>query len=194
MHNNKINRIKNLDSAINLNCLYLQNNRISKIENLQCLRNLKKLYLGQNEISVVEGLETLEKLIELHVEKQRLSKGDSLCFDLRTLSKIGVSINLMLLLLELFLLQETLEVLNVSHNNIGNLLHLSALKRLKKINASLNQLTDIRELCDTVINWYYLDEANFIGNPVTKRRLYRESLISYTCNLCKYKRHKIHFK
>lgn len=91
LFNNEISKIENLDSLKNLTCLYLQSNKIKKIENLYTLAKLRKLYLGNNEISVIEGLEGLQKLEELHVEKQNLSKGDSLCFDPRSIITIAVS-------------------------------------------------------------------------------------------------------
>ncbi|KAF5283299.1 hypothetical protein FQR65_LT13978 [Abscondita terminalis] len=160
-HNNKITKIENLQTAVNLRHLYLQRNKIEKIENLNCLVNLEKLYLGYNKISVIEGLEKLHNLRELHLEKQDLD-GDSLCFDSRSINGIASS----------------LEMLIIPHNNITTLESLSPLKYLTYVDASYNNLTNIREASDAVYNWYYLYEARFVGNPITKQSKYRENVIS----------------
>ena len=49
-------------------------------------------YLSDNGISVVEGLEECRQLTELHVAHQRLSEGEKLLFDPRTLQAIAVSV------------------------------------------------------------------------------------------------------
>lgn len=59
----------------------MQHNVINKIENLDCLKKLETLYLGYNNIVVVEGLDRLRNLTVLHIENQKLSHGESLCFD-----------------------------------------------------------------------------------------------------------------
>lgn len=91
MHENGINVIKNLEPLHNLKLLYLQKNKIKKIQGLESLLQLKKLYLGCNEISVIEGLENFTNLEELHIENQRLSKGEHLCFDPRSVIKLSVN-------------------------------------------------------------------------------------------------------
>lgn len=90
LQNNDINKIENLHFANNLSELYLQHNNLTKIENLDSLRNLKKLYLGYNKIAIVEGLENLASLRELYIEKQRLSPGESLCFEPRSCLTLAV--------------------------------------------------------------------------------------------------------
>lgn len=94
LHNNDITKITNLEPLVTLKHLYLQKNKLKKIEGLSHLKQLKKLYLGCNEISVIEGLENLQNLEELHIEKQRLTKGESLCFDPRSTIKLTVSIKI----------------------------------------------------------------------------------------------------
>lgn len=91
LQRNSIEKIENINFAAKLTHLYLQHNEITFIENLGKLKNLRKLYLGHNSIAVIEGLENLVNLTELHVEKQRLSPGEKLCFDPRTISTISVS-------------------------------------------------------------------------------------------------------
>lgn len=93
LQRNSIEKIDNLNFAVNLTHLYLQHNEIRKIENLGNLINLKKLYLGCNKIAVVEGLENMSSLTELHIEKQRLAVGERLCFDPRTADTLSVCVN-----------------------------------------------------------------------------------------------------
>ena len=52
-------------------------------------------YLGGNSIVVVEGLQEVNQLQELHVENQRLSSGEKLLFDARSLQAIAVSIGVL---------------------------------------------------------------------------------------------------
>ncbi|KAI7815278.1 protein phosphatase 1 regulatory subunit [Rhyzopertha dominica] len=167
LHNNRIHRIEKLDGLKNLTSLYLQHNKIKRIENLDSLKKLKKLYLGFNQILVVEGLTKLENLEELHVEKQNLEIGDSLCFDPRTMQSLGKS----------------LQVLNIAGNNIYSMNHLGYLKGLRVINASANRFFSIEDICETVKNWPYLQQANFSSNPVCKKPHYRENIIYYTQQL-----------
>ena len=51
-------------------------------------------YLSDNAISVVEGLEGCGQLSELHIANQRLTEGEKLLFDPRTLQAITVSIHI----------------------------------------------------------------------------------------------------
>lgn len=150
LYNNQIEEIINLESAVNLESLYLQNNRIRRIENLQNLRKLKKLYLGRNEISVLEGLENMRKLQELYIEKQRLPCGESMCFDPRTI----------------FALSQSLCILDVSYNQITSLAPLEELVNIQMLNAGYNKLCDAEEVCKTIQNWYYLEEATFTGKDL----------------------------
>ncbi|GLV36379.1 defective transmitter release [Carabus blaptoides fortunei] len=167
LHNNDITKITNLEPLVTLKHLYLQKNKLKKIEGLSNLKQLKKLYLGCNEISVIEGLENLQNLEELHIEKQRLTKGESLCFDPRSI------INLI----------ETLHTLNISHNNLTTISDLETLKKLKFLDASHNKLTDVQEIAKVVHNWFYITELNFTGNPMSKQHRYRDTIIANTFRL-----------
>lgn len=167
LHDNLIEKIEGLQAAINLTHLYLQKNKLKKIENLNHLSKLRKLYLGHNQIAVVENLESLHELEELHLEKQAIAKSDSLCFDPRTMYSIGKS----------------LQILNVSHNNIQNLEGIMPLRFLKYLNASHNKIETTKTICDSLQDMYYLYEAEFIGNPVSKVHLYREDIIKSTQRL-----------
>nr|AEE62981.1 unknown [Dendroctonus ponderosae] len=162
LYDNDITKMENLESLSSLTSLYLQNNQIDKMENMCNLRRLKKLYLGKNRIRVLEGIECIEGLEELHVEKQNSPDNAPLCFDPRTIMS----------------LTETLLVLNISHNKIASLRFLSPLKNLMVIDASFNDLDDMRDACQTVRNWLYLREAKLNGNPISKQHRYREEIIA----------------
>nr|CAI5841340.1 unnamed protein product [Callosobruchus analis] len=161
LYNNKITAIENLYFP-NLTCLYLQNNAITKIENLQHLVSLKKLFIGHNKISVLEGLNSLEQLEELHIEKQDIPEGSSFCVDPRTV----------------LALSESLRILNISHNKLCSLDYLRPLRNLVMIDASHNDLDDIKDVCQAVREWMYLREANFAGNPICKKHRYKDEIIS----------------
>ncbi|CAH1364777.1 protein phosphatase 1 regulatory subunit 42-like [Tenebrio molitor] len=162
LHNNEIYEITNLENAHNLSSLYLQKNRILRIDNLEQLKKLKRLYLGHNSISVVEGLQNLHHLEELHLEKQYLNEGTSLCFDPRTVYAISHS----------------LQVLNISHNQIQTISMLAPLKFLRVLKASYNDLSNIDEICRMIRDWYHLKELALAHNPICKSRLYREDVIA----------------
>ncbi|KRT83405.1 hypothetical protein AMK59_3692 [Oryctes borbonicus] len=167
LHNNDIDKIEHLENLSNLRGLYLQRNKIKKIENLNGLRKLQRLYLGHNEISVVENLENLDHLEELHLEKQRLASGDKLCFDPRTMD----------------CLSNSLIILNVSHDNLETIQMLLPLKYLKFLNASNNNIMYISNITDTLQHLSQLRDVNFSGNPISKERRYRETIIGKSISL-----------
>lgn len=51
------------------------------------------------------------------------------------------------------------------------------------IDAAYNDIDDIKDVCRTVRNWYYLREVTFMGNPVAKRHRYREDIIANSAHL-----------
>ncbi|XP_066154723.1 protein phosphatase 1 regulatory subunit 42-like [Euwallacea fornicatus] len=167
LYDNEITKIENLEPLPNLEYLYLQNNQINKMENLSSMRKLKKLYIGKNKIAVLEGLQYVDSLQELHIEKQDLVDNMHLCFDPRTITNISAS----------------LTVLNISHNKIISLTFLTPLIHLVYLDASHNNLDDVKDVYQTLRNWTELLEAQLIGNPVCKKHRYREDIIANTCQL-----------
>lgn len=167
LHNNEISNISNLDNLRNLTSLHLQKNRITKIENLNSLQNLKRLFIGNNEISVVENLDELKQLRELHIEKQRLQKGESLCFNPKTIVNIA----------------DSLQILNVSNNNITTILYLEALRNLRLFNASHNRLSNIQDVIDTIRHWYHIETITLKENPIAKQYRYKDDIIANTFRL-----------
>uniref|UniRef100_A0A3Q3IAW4 Protein phosphatase 1 regulatory subunit 42 n=1 Tax=Monopterus albus TaxID=43700 RepID=A0A3Q3IAW4_MONAL len=152
LYDNHITQICNLGFASNLTHLYMQNNEITHIDNLSNLQRLSKLYLGGNRIAVVEGLEQLRELKELHLENQRLTPGEKLLFDPRTLISLA----------------ESLCVMNISNNNIDDLRDLAVLKELQRFSATDNKLQNIEELEDVFSHWPQLLQMELDGNPVCK--------------------------
>ncbi|XP_066257519.1 protein phosphatase 1 regulatory subunit 42-like [Euwallacea similis] len=167
LYDNEITKIENLEPLPNLEYLYLQSNQIEKMENLSSVHKLKKLYIGKNNIAVVEGLQDVDSLEELHIEKQDLVDNMHLCFDPRTVTNLSTS----------------LTVLNISHNKIISLIFLTPLIHLVYLDASHNNLDDIKDVCQTFRSWTELLEAQLIGNPICKKHRYREDIIANTCRL-----------
>ncbi|XP_063340158.1 protein phosphatase 1 regulatory subunit 42 [Pelmatolapia mariae] len=167
LYDNNITYIGNLSFASNLTHLYMQNNSITHIDNLHNLQNLSKLYLGGNRIAVVEGLEQLHQLKELHVENQRLTPGEKLLFDPRTLDSLA----------------ESLCVLNINNNNIDDIRDLAVLKELQHFSAADNKLCSIEELEDVFSHWPQLFLMDLSGNPVCKKPKYRDHLITVCTSL-----------
>ncbi|KAL5016480.1 hypothetical protein ScPMuIL_006069 [Solemya velum] len=167
LYDNQLTQIPQLYSNHSLTMLYLQNNHISKIEYLSPLNKLTKLYLGGNSITVIEGLEKMVHLQELHLENQRLPPGEKLLFDPRSVKAMV----------------ETLQVLNVSGNNLDSLEDLACLKFLTQFMANDNQLTDMKELGQVFESWHHLWRLDLMGNPVCHKAKYRDRLILIARNL-----------
>ncbi|XP_056290092.1 protein phosphatase 1 regulatory subunit 42 isoform X4 [Pseudoliparis swirei] len=167
LYDNQITHICNLGFASNLTHLYMQNNNITRIENLSNLQKLSKLYLGGNRIAVVEGLETLCELRELHLENQRLAPGEKLLLDPMTLLSLA----------------ESLCVLNINNNNIDDIRDLTVLKELQHFSAADNILSNMEELEDVFSHWPQLLQMDLVGNPVCKKKKYRDRLITVVHSL-----------
>lgn len=161
LYDNQLNNVPLLNQNQNITMLYLQNNDISKIENLSPLIRLSKLYLGGNCITVLEGLDKLECLQELHMENQRLPPGEKLLFDPRTIRSLSRS----------------LQVLNVSGNNLNSINDLECLILMQQFHASDNQLMDMKELAHIFGQWNRLWRLDLMGNPLCHKAKYRDRVI-----------------
>ncbi|CAH1640672.1 unnamed protein product [Spodoptera littoralis] len=161
-HNNQLTKIENMELLYNVTHLHLQWNKITKMEGLEALHSLKKLYLGNNKISVVENLEGLKYLEELHIEKQNLDGPDPLCFDPRTLIYIGAS----------------LRILNVSENKLTDMAWVKPLRQLEVLVARKNNLENYQAAADDLCTLLSLVEINFLGNPMTRKHRYKETIIA----------------
>nr|XP_033326962.1 protein phosphatase 1 regulatory subunit 42-like [Megalopta genalis] len=162
LQNNNISTIENLHFASNLTHLYLQHNTIRKIENLDSFDKLQVLYLGYNNIVVVEGLEGSRNLTVLDIENQKLSLGESLCFDPRSIHTLSTC----------------LQVLNISGNKMTSLKDIKSLHKLESLDARNNLLEDIDDLTETISTLISLKDLSLQGNPVTLCYRYKENLIA----------------
>ncbi|XP_076239562.1 protein phosphatase 1 regulatory subunit 42 [Calliopsis andreniformis] len=162
LQNNNISRIDNLQFASNLTHLYLQHNAINKLENLDCFTKLETLYLGYNDIAVVEGLEHLRNLTVLHVERQRLTHGESLCFDPRSMHALS----------------NCLKVFNISGNKLSTLRDIKSLEKLEVLDTRNNRIDDINDLTEIISALTSLRELSIQDNPITEHYRYRENLIA----------------
>ncbi|XP_060820282.1 protein phosphatase 1 regulatory subunit 42-like [Bombus pascuorum] len=162
LQNNNISKIENLHFASNLTHLYLQHNAISKIENLNFLEKLQTLYLGYNKILIVEGLECLKNLTILQVENQKLSVGESLCFDPRSVLTLSAC----------------LKVLNISGNKMTSLKSIKELHKLEVLDATNNFIDDINDLTESISVLTSLIDLSLQGNPVTQYYRCKENLIA----------------
>ncbi|XP_046566841.1 LOW QUALITY PROTEIN: protein phosphatase 1 regulatory subunit 42-like [Haliotis rubra] len=161
LYDNQLSKVPVLHHNQSLTHLYLQNNNICKIENLGPLNRLVKLYIGGNNITVVEGLEKLDQLQELHVENQQLPPGEKLLFDPRSLRTLA----------------NTLQVLNISGNNLDSIKDLEVLKGITQMMASDNFLNDMKELAHILGLWPFLWRLELMGNPVCHKAKYRDRII-----------------
>ncbi|VDH98470.1 protein phosphatase 1 regulatory subunit 42-like isoform X3 [Mytilus galloprovincialis] len=167
LYDNQLNRIPMLHQNQNINMLYLQNNDICKIENLTPLSRLSKLYLGGNCITVLEGLDKLDNLQELHLENQRLPPGEKLLFDPRTIRSLSRS----------------LQVINVSGNNLNSISDLECLIMIQQFHATDNQLMDMKELANIFGQWHRLWRLDLMGNPLCHKAKYRDRVIVMASHL-----------
>lgn len=167
LYDNQLNKIPLLHQNQNITMLYLQNNDICKIENLTPLVRLSKLYLGGNCITVLEGLDKLENLQELHIENQRLPPGEKLLFDPRTIRSLSRS----------------LQMLNVSGNNLNSISDLECLILMQQFNAGDNQLSDMKELAHIFGQWNRLWRLDLMGNPLCHKAKYRDRVIVMATHL-----------
>eukprot|EP00602_Paraphysomonas_sp_CaronLab_P000312 CAMPEP_0185032430 /NCGR_PEP_ID=MMETSP1103-20130426/20506_1 /TAXON_ID=36769 /ORGANISM="Paraphysomonas bandaiensis, Strain Caron Lab Isolate" /LENGTH=318 /DNA_ID=CAMNT_0027568329 /DNA_START=96 /DNA_END=1052 /DNA_ORIENTATION=- len=159
LYDNRIENIENLNFAKGLSYLYLENNCISKMPNFTNTK-LKKLFLDENEIRVVEGLNNCRELSTLSVARQRLPKLTPLSFQRSSLDAIS----------------ETLEVLDISGNNISELGPFHVLFRLKKLFCSDNNISDVGEI-EGIVSLRELSEINFKRNPCCTLRRYKDYVI-----------------
>uniref|UniRef100_A0A3B3D7C6 Leucine rich repeat containing 9 n=1 Tax=Oryzias melastigma TaxID=30732 RepID=A0A3B3D7C6_ORYME len=106
----RLREISGLQNCQKLEKLYLYNNQICYIQNLDLQVNLEVLWLNNNCITKIQGLDTLQKLKELNL-------ADNL------IEKIGHSLDP----------NVSLEILNLSGNQISSFKELAQLARLPRL-------------------------------------------------------------
>nr|XP_027210824.1 protein phosphatase 1 regulatory subunit 42-like [Penaeus vannamei] len=132
---------------------------VDRLEGLKELPSLRRLLVGGNRVGVVEGLP--HGLQELHIQEQRLPPGDALVLDPHALAAV----------------QDTLLLLDVSGNRMTELGPVGLLNNLKVLRAGDNDLRTLSHLTAVIGRLRHLQEAHFVGNPVTAHRRYRPALI-----------------
>uniref|UniRef100_UPI00398E77B4 leucine-rich repeat-containing protein 9 isoform X3 n=1 Tax=Pristiophorus japonicus TaxID=55135 RepID=UPI00398E77B4 len=139
-----------------LEVLHLSYNGISSLAQLQLNRliSLRVLYLEGNFISQIEGLDRLHYLAELSLERNRV----------RMIHENS------------FLGQSALIELHLEENRMRDLNNLYPLVKLQRLFLGANKIQDIGELekLDSLPN---LTELSVVGNPVSRKILYRPFLV-----------------
>ncbi|KAF8899939.1 hypothetical protein CPB84DRAFT_1779760 [Gymnopilus junonius] len=119
---NRIRKIENLDSLVNLEELWLGKNKIAKLEGLQNLKKLKTLSLQSNRITKIEGLEELGELDQLYLSHNGIER----------LEGLGNNLNL--------------STLDVGSNFIPAIENLSHLKNIEELWMNGNKIPDLTAL------------------------------------------------
>jgi len=172
LYDNKISNVSALAYANNLQNVYLQGNDIENTFGLSKLRKLEKLYLSNNRIEVVEDLVDpagYGSLKELYLDNQKLGQGHQLIFDPETLNLLG----------------QTLQILNISANQITNIdqvLH-SCHQTLIKLDASNNNISRLAiSFIDPITNQpldFSLSKLVLKNNPIQSKqsmKYYRQQI------------------
>ncbi|KAG5647410.1 hypothetical protein DXG03_000481 [Asterophora parasitica] len=163
---NRISKIKHLESCINLRSLELGGNRIRKIENIETLVNLEELWLGKNKITklevrtpscllarfmreahqheIIQNLGTLKKLKILSLQSNRITKLENL-EELENLEQLYLSHN-GVERLEGLEHNTKLTTLDVGSNFVPAIENISHLTSLEELWINGNQIPDLTAL------------------------------------------------
>ncbi|XP_062917896.1 leucine-rich repeat-containing protein 9 [Mobula hypostoma] len=145
-----------------LEVLHLGYNGISSLAQLQLSRliNLRVLHLEGNFISQIEGLDRLYYLTELSLERNRVK----------------------IIHENSFMDQSSLVELHLEENRMRDLNNLYRLVKLQRLFLGGNKIQDMGELekLDSLSN---LTELSVVGNPVSRKILYRPFLVFRLMNL-----------
>lgn len=160
LYDNMIDDIPSLEFAKKLAYLYLQNNNIHHMPEL-VIPNLKKIYLDENKIDFLTGLQNCALLEELFIARQRLPRYTPLEFDIASLQAVA----------------DTLQVIDVSGNQIESILPLQTLYNLRRVLAQDNNISNVGDI-EAVVSLSKIEEANFINNPCCHRPRYRDCAVA----------------
>ncbi|KAJ3411055.1 Leucine-rich repeat-containing protein 9 [Chytridiales sp. JEL 0842] len=135
--------------------LHLGYNNIAKISDLNLARlpQLRLLYLQGNRITKIEGLEHMTGLVELVLDKNQIKAADPSSF----LSLIN------------------LKELHIKDNRLKSLSHFDCLPNLQYLFLNGNRIAETSEI--EKMKLPNLVELNLISNSVTRKQLYRLSVI-----------------
>ncbi|KAF5371855.1 hypothetical protein D9615_009562 [Tricholomella constricta] len=141
---NRISKIKCLETCIHLRSLELGGNRIRKIENLDALINLEELWLGKNKITKLENLGNLKKLKILSLQSNRITTLENL-EELENLEQLYLSHNGVQRLQGLER-NTKLTTLDVGNNFVPAIENISHLTSLEELWMNGNQIPDLTAL------------------------------------------------
>ncbi len=83
----------------------------------------------------------------------------------------------------MIIFQPSLEILNVSNNNLDTLSEIGSLINLKQLKASNNDLNDMKEMSILLKCWPKLLTLELNGNPICLKNKYRERIIVQAPNI-----------
>ena len=136
--------------------LDVSNNELQDLCGLQeCpLRDLKMLRATNNNIVKIEYINHLRSLRELDLRNNKVRQFDSYCFN-----------NL-----------HSIRILRLCENGLRSISNLGSLEKLQKLFLSGNRISDLVEL-DRLYDFERLEELVLSGNPITRKNMYRLSVI-----------------
>ena len=90
--------------------------------------------------------------------------------------------------------QGTMQILNVSGNNLDSIQDLEPLRALTHFTASDNKLWDMKELARCLTSWRQLTRLDLIGNALCHKSKYRDRIIIMSPRLGKWSTADLVFK
>ena len=153
------------EELTNLKLLYLQGNQIAKIEGLESNSNLQRLNLSRNLISRLEGLQACGRLEELDLGYQTVD----VPFLLEEQSIITIS--------------RPLRKLKLNSCNLLEIAHLQFCDSVDELDLSDNQIEFSEDVFRAFTCMEFLTNLNMKNNPITRRKKYRDEIISMNGNI-----------
>ena len=166
LHFKGFDTIENLEEFTELKVLYLEGNCISRIENLKNKDKLRALYLQENMINTIENLEFLDSLITLNLNDNFVQTIENLDRN-QELESLQLKRN------------------QIGVNGLGDLLHLTRIKKLASLDLSNNFIDgNSEDFLKIIENCNNLSVLYLMGNPIcAKIPNYRKTLIARLKNL-----------
>jgi len=133
MGDNRIRKIENIDTLVNLKELHLAKNKLQVVENIGHLKKMYMLTLQANFIEEITGLEDLPDLEQIYFQQNKIKKISGI-ESLKKLEILDLAVNEISEIQGLESQSEILEELWVNNNNITDWDSIDYLgKTLKKL-------------------------------------------------------------
>ena len=139
-----IKSLSSLETATNLQELYLSHNQVSDLTPLANLDQLQELYLSHNQVSDLTPLANLDKLSSLSLDSNQVSDLTPLA-NLDQLAALSLDSNQISDLTPLANLDQ-LQLLRLNSNQISDLTPLANLDQLQILRLNSNQISDLTPL------------------------------------------------